>query len=341
MVSARIRWGVAGCGWVARDYVIPGIRAVDNAVFAAAQDPDHAALAPLSDAATYHALDDMLARDDIDAVYIAAPNHLHAPIALACARARKAVLCEKPIAHDLAGARAICAAFTEAGVPFATAYDQRFHAAHRMIRAMIARGDLGLVTQARVHYACWVGPQWAADNWRVDASRSGGGALIDLAPHCVDLLDWLIGAQLDELHVMLQRRAQNYAVDDGAVIAARWSNGALATINVGYNCPETLPRRRLEIIGTQGMACAQDTMGQTPGGSLAFIDAATGDTRMLDLVDDRSPFAVQIEAFSHALLTREPFPFTADRDLALFTILMNAAHAAERRADREIAFASA
>ncbi len=89
-------------------------------------------------------------------------------------------------------------------------------------------------------------------------------------------------------------------MDDGAVLAGRFRGGALATIHVAYNCPEAFPRRTLEVIGTRAMALAVDTMGQTPGGRLTLIDAATG--ARVDATppaaEDRSPFLLQVEAFA-------------------------------------------
>ena len=91
----------------------------------------------------------------------------------------------------------------------------------------------------------------------------------------------LLGEPLVDVLAMGQARVHGYAVkdgavEDGAVLMARSGSGALVQMHVAYNCPETLPRRRLEVVGTAGQAVATDTMGQTAGGILEVIDAATG-----------------------------------------------------------------
>ncbi len=106
------------------------------------------------------------------------------------------------------------------------------------------------------------------------------------------------------------------------MLTGRFADGTLGTIQVAYNCPDTYPRRTLELVGTRAMAIATDTMGQTPGGTLTLIDAATGAGRAVPVPDpDRSPFLNQIEAFGEAVLSGRPFAFPAERDLRLFTLM--------------------
>ena len=313
--KAALGWGIAGYGWVARDHVAPAIRAAANARLVAVADPDPPARAAAeAGGVRAHAdLARMLAEPGVEAVYVAAPNHLHRPLVEAAAAAGKHVLCEKPMAGTLADAQAMAAACRRAGVRYATAFDQRFHPAHRRARALVAEGALGTVTAVRIVYACWVGPGWSADNWRVDPSRAGGGALIDLAPHGLDLAAFLLGESLAEVAALRQRRVHPYPVEDGALVVGRTAGDALVQLHVAYNCPETLPRRRLEVVGTGGQLVATDTMGQTPGGQLALLDARTG---ILEPVAyegaDRSPFLGLVEAFSAATLADEPDALDAE-----------------------------
>jgi len=106
---------------------------------------------------------------------------------------------------------------------------------------------------------------------------------------------------------------------------ARSRSGVMVQMHVAYNCPETLPRRRLEVVGTAGMAVATDTMGQTPGGTLDFIDAATGVTEPVPVPGaDRSPFMSQVEAFADAVLGQGSFPFTGTHDLHVMDLVLRA-----------------
>ena len=322
-----LRWGIAGCGWVARDYVAPAIAESCNGGLAALYDPAPAALARATAlfpaAAAYGKLAGFLSA--VDAVYVAAPNDAHRGLVEAAARAGRPVLCEKPMATNLADAQAMVAACAQAGVLYATAFDQRFHPAHRRLASFVAEGGLGTVTALRIVYCCWVGADFAGDNWRIDPARAGGGALMDLAPHGLDLSAYVLGSPIVDVAAMGQSQVHDYPVEDGAVLIARTASGALVQMHVAYNCPEMLPRRRLEVVGTGGQVIATDTMGQTPGGALHFIDAATGAAQALAVPGaDRSPFLNQVEAFAAAVQGGTPFGFTPQGDLAIMDLVMRA-----------------
>lgn len=319
-------WAVIGCGWVARDYVVPAIRASRNGRLMVACDRDAQALAALGGDGFQRTdrAEDAIANAGVDAVYIATPNDSHAAMAAAAAAAGKHVLCEKPMAHNSADARAMVADCAAAGVTLATAFDQRFHAAHLAVAGLVRQGRLGIVTQVRLHYACWLPRDWSADNWRIDATRAGGGAVIDLAPHGLDLLETVLGERIEQLVCLTQRRVHDYAVEDGGVLLARLSSGTLASLHVAYNCPEAYPRRTLEVIGTRARAVALDTMGQTAGGTLTLTDAASGHEQRLPVADDRCPFMLQIEAFADAVLQQRPYAHPAEHDLRLAVMLEEA-----------------
>jgi 1,5-anhydro-D-fructose reductase (1,5-anhydro-D-mannitol-forming) len=248
----------------------------------------------------------------------------------AAAAAGVAVLCEKPLAADVADAEAAVAAADRAGVLLGTAYDQRWHPAHVRLRELVP--ELGTVTAVRVVYCCWLPADWSPDggphdNWRVDRSRAGGGAAIDLAPHGLDLAGVLLGEDVVELTALLQTRVQDYPVDDGALLAGRTAGGVLVDLHVSYNCPDALPRRRLEVVGTRGMAVAVDTMGQTAGGTLTLYRPEPVDVPFAGT----DPFAAQFAGFGAAVTGAAPWPYPADRDLALHRLLVQALDAATDR----------
>ena len=316
--TARSRWGIAGFGWVARDYMAPAIEAAGGRVTAIA-DPSPVAHAS-AESASILAFDDtaqMLASGEVDLLYVATPNDAHlAPVRAAMA-AGVPVLCEKPMGATLDQAEAIGAAVGD--TLYGTAFDQRHHPAHRAMAQAIAAGDIARPVAVRIVYACWVGPTWAADNWRADPARAGGGAVIDLALHGLDLAEALLDEPLTRLHIDLQRRIHDYAVDDGGVLSGRTASGVLFQSHVAYNCAEVLPRRRLEVLGETGLLIATDTMGQTAGGAVTRRCGQSGEETALPFDADRSPFTAQAAAFM-AAARGEPHDFSAARDLQLMRL---------------------
>ncbi|SFS65440.1 Gfo/Idh/MocA family oxidoreductase [Methylobacterium sp. yr668] len=324
-----VGWGIVGYGWVARDYMEPGIRAAGHRLVAVSDpNPESRAAAERAGARVHADLAGLIAEPAVEAVYVATPNHLHRGAVEALAAAGKAILCEKPMAATLADAEAIAHAVDSQKIFYGTAFDQRHHPAHRTIRAQVEAGRLGTVTAVRIVYACWLGRDWSEagqPNWRIDAAQAGGGALMDLAPHGLDLVDYLLGEPITTIAALTQTKAQDYAVDDGALLIGRTAGGALASLHVAYNCPDALPRRRLEVVGTKGMLVAENTMGQTAGGSLSFIDGASGRTEPLAFDADSSPFTEQVRAFGSALRRpEERAAYAASRDLHTMRLVARA-----------------
>jgi 1,5-anhydro-D-fructose reductase (1,5-anhydro-D-mannitol-forming) len=320
-LEGGVGWGIAGCGWVARDHALPALLSAGGRVVGL-HDRSRAAMNRMPvEARRCASLDDLLAAPGLEALYVATPNSAHREVVEAAAVAGVPVLCEKPLAASVDDAAALVAACADGLL--GTAYDQRWHPAHVALRALVPA--LGTVTAVRVVYCCWLPPDWTPDgqphdNWRVDPARAGGGAAIDLAPHGLDLVGTLLGEDVVELTARLQRRVHDYPVDDGALLSGRTAGGVLVDLHVAYNTPDALPRRRLEVVGTRGLAVAVDTMGQTAGGTLTLYDPEPRDVPF----GDASPFAAQFAAFGAAVRGVAPWPYAADRDLRLHTLLLDA-----------------
>lgn len=316
-------WGIVGFGWVARDFMVPAIAAAGHRLVNVA-DPAPAArtAAEALGAAAFNDVAALL-EQPLDAIYVATPNHLHLEPVRSAAAAAIPVLCEKPMAASLLQAEAL--AKSAVGTLYGTAFDQRHHPAHRAIAAALAARSIGQVTAVRIHYACWVDAQWrpsghqGSANWRADPEAAGGGAVMDLALHGLDLAEMLLGEPLACLHIDLQRRVHDYPVDDGGMLSGRFASGALFQSHVAYNCPEALPRRRLEIIGDEGQITAIDTMGQTAGGTVLRSCGRSGRCESLPFDEDTSPFTAQAEAFA-AAVRGAPHDFSVTRDLKLMRL---------------------
>ncbi len=138
----------------------------------------------------YDSVEALLAGTEVDYVDICCWNGGHAPVAIAAARAGKAILCEKPMAVDLPSALAMEAAVKEAGVPFmvavVTRYTKEAQAAHRMQE----EGVLGEVIFAKATYTRRRG---TPIGWFTDSKKSGGGPVIDIGVHCIDRSWFLMG----------------------------------------------------------------------------------------------------------------------------------------------------
>lgn len=271
-------WGVLGAGGIADRRMIPeGIIASDRCRLAMVMDaaPERAKAVGAKYGVPFTSeASDVFANPDVDVVYVATPTFAHKDQALAAARAGKHVLVEKPIGLDLDEGRALIAACREAGVKLATGYMMRFHGAHLAIKTMIDSGQLGQIVFGRAQLTCWYPPIPGA--WRQVRRLGGGGALMDMGTHCLDLLEWLIG-RIDRLGCLTQTVTHDYEVEDTATVLLHFACGAQGIVDANFNVPDAAAQNVLEIRGTKGAVYADHTIGQDAGGTVRlYLPGAVG-----------------------------------------------------------------
>jgi predicted dehydrogenase len=272
-MSVKIRWGVIGSGGIARRRTIPeGIAKADNAELSAVFDIDpkvNAEVAKEFGAAEAASIDTLLDAD-IDAVYIATPAHPHRDQVHACAKAGKHVLCEKPLGMTVAEAKEIIEMCEQSQVKLGCAFMMRFVAQHTEALKLICEGKLGKPTYARAQLSCWYPPIEGA--WRQDPATGGGGALIDMGGHCIDLLEMFFG-RVARVSCFINNTVHDYESEDSAVAMLFFENGALATVDTFFCIPDNSSKNVLELYGSQGSILAKGTIGQGPAGEMvAFLE---------------------------------------------------------------------
>lgn len=274
-----IKWGIIGCGGIARRRMVPALAECRASEVVAVMDVDKTAteeVAKQIGARGYSTEADLLADRDIQAVYIATPVYLHHVQAIQAAAAGKHVMVEKPIAMTADQAREMIEACKEAKVYLTEGYMMKFHALNSKAREMVHRGDLGQVVFGRAQLSCWYPPIEGA--WRQDPALGGGGALIDMATHCYDLLQYIIGSRITEVFAFADALTHDYPVDDSSTTLLRFENGAQAVVDAFFNVPDSAGQDRLEIYGNKGSIQAEGTIGQAPGGKMvAYLSDSAKD----------------------------------------------------------------
>lgn len=275
-----IKWGVIGCGGIADRRTIPeGIIPAPGAELVAVQDIAEDRVRDVAakyGVTAYTAVEDLLADDAVEAVYIATPTHVHHEQTVAAAKAGKHVLCEKPLALTLDECVASIEACADAGVKFGTNFMMRFHACHTTIRDIVAAGDLGKPVLGRAELTCWYPPIEGA--FRQSQALGGGGALIDMGNHCIDLLEFIFGSRVARVACFTEHLVQDYETEDTAVVTLHFEDGAVGMVDTLFNVPDAAARNMLEIYGSGGSMVTQGTIGQASTGSItAVIEGEAGD----------------------------------------------------------------
>jgi len=322
----RVAWGVIGSGGIALRRTIPeGIVPADNARLVAVYDVNQEVNRQVAErfgARAAASLEELLAAE-VEAVYVATPVHAHREQVSACARAGKHVLCEKPLGLNVAEAEEMVAACRQAGVLLGTALMMRFHSQHQAALKLIREGRLGRPVYARAQLSCWYPPMAGA--WRQDPALGGGGALMDMGGHCLDLLEMFFGP-VRRLACLTTRAVHGYAVEDGAAVLLEFANGALGTVDTFFSIPDEASENVLELYGTLGAILARGTIGQSSRG--VMIARLRGEQAGYDAQQERaaaggieiSPepvnmYRAEIEEFSRAVREGRPPAVTGEDGL--------------------------
>jgi predicted dehydrogenase len=269
--NSKLRVGIVGVGGIGRDQHLPAWGKVPFAEISAVADVSEDALqragAIVPQARTLVDWRDLIARDDIDVIDICTPNAMHAPIGLAALASGKHVLCEKPLATTAAEVRALRDAAQASGRLLMAAQNLRFEPTSRQLKALADGGVLGDVYYAR---AQWLRRRLLPPRSSfIEKRLSGGGAVLDIGVHVLDLSYWFMGAP-EPVSVsavvetkLAQRQDLSGAwgdwdrsrldVEDFAAAFIRFANGAALTLEVswlGFQ-PES-EIIRLQCYGTRG-----------------------------------------------------------------------------------------
>lgn len=191
-----IRWGLIGCGKVVQKKSGAAFRDVPHSSVAAVMGRDIEKAKKVAEelgAPVWCDTVEELLSKDIDAVYIATPPGLHYEQALACLKAKKPVYLEKPFARNYAEAKALTEAFEEAGIPLYIAHYRRAQPLFLKIRELLNSGVIGEVKNARFHIKRSFSQKDLDHGWLYNPVMSGGGKFYDIAPHAVDMINFLFG----------------------------------------------------------------------------------------------------------------------------------------------------
>jgi len=290
----KLRFGIIGCGGIARKAFLPAIETCDCAQAVAVaslrmEDAEQCALQFGCEAVEdYEAV---LSRDDIDAVYIATPNGLHAELAVAAAQAGRHVLCEKPLAVDVDQTRRIVEVCGENGVALLEGFAYQFHPQHAGLRAMVEDGHIG----EPVLLQAWFGfPPLDAGNFRY-CPELGGGALLDAGSYTVHVARRFFGREPLHVHACLDKGNKQVEIYGAALLD--FGQGQTAQLSFGFNHSY---RNSYGIWGTEGLITLTRAFSIPPtfAPTLVLERQSCREERTLAPFDQ---FAGEIESFCRGL----------------------------------------
>ena len=271
----KVKWGVIGAGGIADRRTIPGMMLAKNAELVAVMEINmelaEKLRAKYNAKRAYDNYKDLIADPEVECVYIASPVTNHLEQVIAAAEAGKHILCEKPIALSIEECNKAKEACEKAGILSATGFMMRYHAFHQLMKQIIADGKIGKVHSARAQLTCWYPEIEGA--WRQKKALSGGGALIDMGVHCIDLIEYITGGKTVKTVAFNDTKTFSYDVDDSSSVLIKLDNGVTGYVESNFNSPDEAAFCRLEFYGTKGSLLAEGTIGQVEGGTVKAVFA--------------------------------------------------------------------
>lgn len=318
--SKKLRWGVIGCGGIAKRTSLPRLIAAESAELVAVQDINPAAVEDVR--ATFGvkhgttSAEELLALPDVDAVYIATPLFCHREQVLLAAKYKKHVLCEKPLGLCGDEVAEMVDACRKAGVAFGAAFMARFHDLHVKAKGLIEAGALGEIVSVK---ACWsFDYPKSSSAWRQKKELGGGGAFMDVGTHCLDIVRFMTGLEVTEVVALCGNQFYDYTVEDYGQMLCRLSNGATLYLSNNYNI-STEPQR-VEICGRKAALFIHDTMVQD--GKLYMTQSKRSEPVDITPAGPRTnAYTAEFEGFSRAVLDGTPLPVPAEEGLVAQRII--------------------
>lgn len=234
IVDRRIRLGLVGCGRIAKNHLGAIEQFKDDIELVAVCDVDKKVLESHQQqygVSGYTNIEDMLKKEQLDAVSLCTPSGLHPEQTILAAKYQVNVITEKPMATRWKDGVNMVKACDRAGVRLFVVKQNRRNQTLQLLKRAMEEERFGRIHMVNLN-VFWTRPQEYYDmgkwrgTWELD-----GGAFMNQASHYVDLIDWLIGP-VEKIQAMTGTLARNIEVEDTGVLNIKWRNGALGSMNV-------------------------------------------------------------------------------------------------------------
>jgi len=317
--SGPLRAGVVGLGMMGRNHARVWDEEIAGVELVAVADPDPAAREGVTPGRTARAYADpreMFAAEQLDLVSIVAPTSLHRQVTLDALRSGAHVLVEKPIAATRAEAEEMIVAARDAERILSVGHIERFNPAIRELRQRLADGDVGRVFEI---HATRLGP--------FPARIRDVGVVLDLAPHDIDVMRFLLGSDPIRLYAETERRIHTDH-EDLFVGVMKFANGAVGVLDINWLTPTK--QRRLTVTGERGMYVA-DYLTQE---LTLYVNPAHGSvaegSAVQRPIERREPLIVELEEFAGAVRAGGPAPVDPHEAMVALLLAQAMVDAAQR-----------
>ena len=327
--NKKLRVGVIGCGRISVMHFV-SIGSIDEVELVACCDikKERAdAAAKEYGVKAYTSYEEMLDTENLDAVHLCLPHHLHCKVAIAAFERGVHVLTEKPMDIDYASAENAVKRAKELGVTFGVIFQCRYNNSAKLVKDAVTSGRLGKVISARSTLT-WTRPDdyYASSDWKGTWDKEGGGVVIDQAIHSIDLTRWVIDSEVESVSCSMANRGHELVdVEDSAEGLVTFKNGVkygFYCMN-NYGCDEPIEIRLLCEKGRVVFGYDDALITYNDG----TTESAHQDENKLSYKGGKDYWGIhhvkQIRQFYNALLGREELEISGEEALKTHKLIMD------------------
>ena len=323
----RLGIGILGCGFISQ-YHLNALASVEEAAVVAVCDRSEERARALAGTyevpRVYSELESMLDDAEVEAVLILTPNHVHKEQTIEAVRRGRHVMVQKPFARSVSEGREMLAAARKAGVVLAPSFMHRFAVETRQAKRYIEEGAIGRPTSFHIRNGV-MSSTWAS--WFYDADLTGGGAVIDVGVHGIDVVRYLLGGIAEAsatlttstpTRVLADGSTVRLEAEDTAAITYVTESGTLVAHEVSWVQRMGAKRFSFEIYGDQGTIMVRSTLGP-----LAIASSVTGgiDTWFVPELPNEQFGQAQHRSFVRSCLGHEPVSPSAEDGIATLEVV--------------------
>ena len=306
------KWGILGPGFISTRAIIPAIHKTSNSLIMAVASSNEQRAREVAlrfgIERFYAGYQSLLDDHDIDAVYIALPNHLHREWTIRAAEAGKHVLCEKPLAMNADECKEMITACNQANMLLMEAVMYRFHPRMRYLKQMLVARELGDV---RFLHAAFSFNFNAPGNYRA-YKQFGGGALLDVGSYCVNAARWLIGSEPISLHAVSSFNQESIDLSTSAML--RFSEDVSAHMQSSFVAAE---HQVIEVVGTTGAITAPLAFTAWQDDTTILLIQRGSDFERREFTPS-DPYKLMIEHFATCVMEKTSLLYPAEDGLGKF-----------------------
>jgi predicted dehydrogenase len=312
----KVRWGVLGVAKIATEKVIPGMKHAPGvetvAIASRSADKARQAAERLTIPKSYGSYEDLLSDDQIDAVYIPLPNHLHVSWSIKCLEAGKHVLCEKPIGLSVSEAESLVdAGRRHPRLKLMEAFMYRHHPQWITARRLVAEGAIGQLRTIQTLFSYF---NRKAEDVRNQA-EIGGGGLMDIGCYPISVSRFLFAAEPKRVFAQLEYDPDFHT--DRLASGVMEFGGGSGTFTCGT---QLAPYQRVHIVGTDGRIEIEIPFNAPPDRPCRLWHQQASGIKEI-VLDTCDQYAIQAEVFSRAILDDSPVPTPIDDAVANMRVI--------------------